>query len=64
MFQLAGVKVSSDVLTVPSVASLLLTAKLTLAVGAVSSATVNDALPPASVVTRPAPGVATAAGPV
>src|SRR5688572_28767622 len=55
----SGVKVNSDDATgiVPSVVSLLLSAIVTLAVGSVESATVNVAVPPASVVVRPLDGV-------
>ena len=45
--------------TAPSVASLLDTAIVTFALGRVSSRTLNDACPPASVVCRPDVGVTT-----
>ena len=47
-FQFVDVKVTSAVLSVPSSRLLLVTVKLTLAVGAVFNTTVNVAVPPAS----------------
>src|SRR3954471_7828885 len=56
-FQLAGVNVSAAGETVPSVVSLEDSAMVTLAVGWALRATVKAAVPPASVVVRPAVGV-------
>ena len=56
-FQFAVVKVRLAGLTVPSVVSLELSAIVTSAVGCVLSTTVKVAVPPASVVVRPAVGV-------
>ncbi len=56
-FQLALVKANDEVLTVPSVVSLLLIEIVTSAVGACDSTTLNCAVPPASVVTNPEVGV-------
>ena len=53
-FQFALVKVRLAGLTVPSVVSLELRPIVTSAVGCVLSTTVNVAVPPASVVDRPA----------
>ena len=57
MFQFAVVNVRLAGPTVPSVVSLELSAIVTSAVGCVFSTTVNVAVPPASVVVRPAVGV-------
>ena len=56
-FQFAGVKVRLTGATVPSVASLLARGITTTAVGWLLSTTVKLAVPPASVVTRPAVGL-------
>ncbi len=55
----AGVNVSEAGATVPSVRSELLRPMVTLAAGVDRKATVKVAVPPASVVTRPAVGVTT-----
>ncbi len=55
-FQLTVVKVTLAGATVPSVRSLLVSPTVTFAVGWVSRTTVNVAVPPASVVTRPEVG--------
>ena len=57
VFQLAAVKVNVAGDTVPSVVSLDEMPIVTSAAGCVLSTTVNVAVPPASVVTRPAIGV-------
>src|ERR1043166_9932 len=56
-FQFAAVNVRPAGATRPSVGSALESPIETLAVGWLVSTTVNDAVPPASVVTRPATGV-------
>ncbi len=55
-FQFAAVKVRLDADAVPSPGLLLATGITTFAVGWLVSTTVNVAVPPASVVTRPAVG--------
>ncbi len=57
VFQSAEVKVSGVGLTVPSVGSLLLRARVTSALGWVVSTTVKVAVPPDSVVTKPLVGL-------
>ena len=57
IFQLAVVKVTLDTLIVPSVVSLELSPMVTSAVGCELSTTANVAVPPASVVVRPAVGL-------
>ena len=54
--QSTEVNVSEAGAAVPSVASALAIAMVTFAVGCASSTTVNEAVPPASVVTSPAVG--------
>jgi hypothetical protein len=56
-FQSAAVNVRLEIVTVPSVESLVMTGISTSAVGSLSSTTVKFAVPPASVVPRPANGV-------
>ena len=56
IFQLAGVNVTEEVLTVPSVVSELLIGIVTLAVGWLSSTRVKVSVPPASVVISPPGG--------
>ncbi|MGH7730096.1 MAG: hypothetical protein ACRENJ_02490, partial [Candidatus Eiseniibacteriota bacterium] len=56
-FQLAGVSVTLAGATVPSVGSELESPIVTSAAGWLESVTLNWALPPASVVTRPATGL-------
>ena len=56
VFQSEGVKTSDVVERLPSVASQLLTLIVTLADGRDASRTVNEAVAPASVVTRPVVG--------
>src|SRR5581483_903812 len=56
-FQFAGVKVSDEVETVPSVVSLLETGIVTFEVGPAESTTLKLAVPPASVVCTPVVGV-------
>ncbi len=55
-YQLAVLKVTLPGETVPSLRLLEETATVTLSVGWLSSTMVNSAVPPASVVTRPAVG--------
>ena len=57
VLQFAAVKVKLVGAAVPSPGSLELSAIVTLAVGCVFSTTVNVAVPPASLVTRPEVGV-------
>ena len=59
MFQLPSVKVSSVVDSVASELSLTVSAIVTLALGASVSTTLNCAVAPASLVTRPLVGVTT-----
>ena len=56
-FQLAAVKVRLETLTMPSVTSFEATAMVTSAAGWLLRTTVKLAVPPASVVSRPATGV-------
>ncbi|MFB8796781.1 MAG: hypothetical protein U7126_21750 [Microcoleus sp.] len=56
-FQLALVKVTVDLSTIPSVVLLLVNGMVTSAVGCVFSLTVNVAVPPASVVVNPVVGL-------
>ena len=56
-FQFAVVNVKPAGLTLPSVGSLLESPIVTSAVGWLASSTVNVAVPPASVVTRPVVGL-------